>query len=362
MFYHLFYPLKDIWFGFNIFRYITFRASFAGVTAFLITVFIAPVIIRKLEGIGAKEIAYRKDCPSLYGFYDKKKGTPTMGGIIIISGVVLSTLLWADLKNRFILISLFCTIWLGMVGFLDDYLKLFRKSSKGMKASAKLTGQIFLGLILGVYLFLSSDFPTTLDIPFLKKIIIDLGPFFILFVTLVLVGSSNSVNITDGLDGLAIGCATIIAFTYAILSYITGHIKFSEYLNVFYLSGTGELSIFCLSIAGAGLGFLWYNCFPATVFMGDTGALALGGAIGVVAVLIKKELLLVLVGGIFVIEALSVIAQVFSFKLRKKRIFRMAPLHHHFQLLGWQETKVTVRLWIVAIILALITIATLKIR
>lgn len=362
MLYHIFYPLRDFWFGFNIFRYITFRAVFASVTAFLLTVILAPYCIKKLELFGMKEIAHRRECPSLTGFYDEKKGTPTMGGVLIIFSVVISTFLWADFKNRFILIALFCIIWSGLIGFLDDYLKLVRKSSKGMTVSAKLLGQISLGLILGLYLFWLKDFPNILNFPFFKNLVFDLGPFFVVFVALVIVSSSNSVNITDGLDGLAIGCITIIALTYAILSYITGHIKFSGYLNVFYLPGSGELTIFCTSIAGASLGFLWYNCFPASVFMGNTGALGLGGAMATVAILIKKELLLILVGGIFVLETLSVIAQVASFKLRKKRIFLMAPVHHHFQLLGWKEPQVTIRLWIVAIILALLTLATLKIR
>jgi phospho-N-acetylmuramoyl-pentapeptide-transferase len=256
----------------------------------------------------------------------------------------------------------FSTIWLGITGFIDDYLKYIRKKSKGLTATAKFTSQIILGLILGTVILLSPYNSTKLDIPFLKDVALELGIFYILFVIIVITGSSNAVNLTDGLDGLAIGNVIMVAFTFSVLSYISGHIKFSQYLLIPYIPGSGELTVFCASILGAGLGFLWFNCYPASIFMGDVGSLALGGALGTIALLIKKELLLIIVGGVFVLEALSVILQVGSVRLRKKRIFKIAPIHHHFQFLGWPESKVIVRFWIIASLLALLTLVTLKIR
>ena len=361
MLYHLLYPLKDIWFGFNVFRYITFRAVLGSMTAFLISLFLGPIIIRLLARLNIIERVWRKDAPSLYKFHSGKEGTPTMGGIIIISSIVISTLLWADLTNKFVLISLATVIWLGLIGFADDYIKL-KKQSPGLRAATKIFGQLIIGLAVGFILFMDKDFSNTLQFPFFKNLIIDLGILYIFFVALVILAASNSVNITEGLDGLAIGCVLIIALTYSAISYVTGHIKFSDYLNIFYAPQAAELTIFCAGIFGGGLGFLWFNSYPANIFMGDTGSLALGGAIGVVSVFIKKEMLLLLVGGIFVAEALSVILQVASFKLRKKRIFLIAPLHHHFQLKGWPESKIIIRFWIVAIMLALLTLSTLKLR
>jgi phospho-N-acetylmuramoyl-pentapeptide-transferase len=285
-----------------------------------------------------------------------------MGGILILFTVTLSTLLWADLTNKFIWVVLFSTLWLGLTGFIDDYLKQVKKKAKGLAGTTKMTSQVLLGLILGVVLLLWFQGSVKLDIPFLKNISIDLDGMYILFVILVIAGSSNAVNLTDGLDGLAAGIVVMVALAFSILCYVSGNIKLSEYLLVPYIRGSGELTIFCASILGAGLGFLWFNCYPASVFMGDVGSLALGGAIGTVALLIKKEFLLIIVGGIFVVEALSVIMQVASFKLTKKRIFKIAPLHHHFQFLEWPENKVIVRFWIIAGLLAIVTIVTLKIR
>lgn len=361
MFYHLFYPLKDFWFGFNVFKYITFRAIFASITAFLISVLAGPFIIKGLKNFGVGEPTFRKDAPSLYPLHKHKEGTPTMGGLLIIPAVTISTLLWADYTNRFIVISLVVFLWLGAVGFIDDRIKLTKKRL-GLMMTTKLVGQLIPAFVIGLYLYLDPRFPASLDVPFLKKLFLDLGIFYIFFVMIVITASSNAVNITDGLDGLAIGCVAIIALTYTGFSYVSGRVDFAEYLRILYIPDSGELAVFCAGIMGAALGFLWFNSHPASVFMGDTGALALGGAVGTVAVLIKKELLLIVVGGIFVIEVASVLLQVISFRWKKKRIFLMTPLHHHFQLLGWSESKITIRFWIVAIILALFGLITLKLR
>jgi len=248
------------------------------------------------------------------------------------------------------------------VGFMDDYTKILKKRNLGLTPKTKFLSQVLLGLFISLFIMMYTTIPTILSVPFLKHAVVDLGIFYILFVILVVTSSSNAVNLTDGLDGLAIGCTIIVALTYSVLSYVTGHFKFSDYLNIFYLQGAGELSVFSASMVGAGLGFLWFNSYPATIFMGDTGSLALGGGIGVIAVLIKKELLLFIVGGIFVIEALSVVLQVIWYKLTSKRLFLMSPIHHHFQLLGWAESKITIRFWIVAIVLALLSLATLKLQ
>lgn len=285
-----------------------------------------------------------------------------MGGILIVLAIVSSTLLWANLTNKYVLLVIFSTLWSAVVGFMDDYIKLVKKRSLGLTVIMKLTGQLILGLTIGLILFYDPQVSKVLYIPFFKNLFIDFGIFYIFFIMLVIIGSSNAVNLTDGLDGLAIGCVVMVAIAYSGLSYITGRFDFSQYLRIFYVPGSGELTVFCASIVGAGLGFLWFNCHPATIFMGDTGSLALGGAIGTVAIFIKKELLLLLVGGIFVAEALSVILQVGSYKLRGKRIFLIAPLHHHFQLRGWSESKIIVRFWIVAAILALLSLTTLKLQ
>ena len=365
MLYYLLYPLREYFFVFNVFKYITFRAAFASISAFLITVILAPPIIKKLQSLKVGETIRKKECPGLYDLHKDKQGTPTMGGILILLGIFASTLLWADIKNNFVLLALMVTGFLGGVGFLDDYKKLssFSKGHKGgLNKKTKLLSQIIIGCVIGFFLYMNPGTTTILEVPFFKRLAIDLGIFYIPFVVLVITASSNAVNLTDGLDGLAIGCITLTAVDYAGMSYVTSHIGFAEYLSIYYLPEAGELTVFCAAIAGAGLGFLWYNCFPASIFMGDTGALALGGAIGTVAVFVKKEIILFLVGGIFVVEALSVLLKIISFRSTGKRVFKIAPLHHHFEMCGWSEPKVTIRFWIIAIILVLISFATLKLR
>ncbi|MEE8360369.1 MAG: phospho-N-acetylmuramoyl-pentapeptide-transferase [Candidatus Omnitrophota bacterium] len=361
MLYHYLYSLRDLWFGFNVFRYITFRAAFSAVMAFLLTLLIAPFIIRMLENFNIKEKVLRKEAPSIYEYHKHKEGTPTMGGIIIISAIVFSTLLWADLANGFIQLALLSIVCFGILGFIDDYIKA-KGFSRGLMVASKLFGQIVIATVIGLILFADKDFQNTVNLPFFKNLVLDLGIIYVLFVVVVVVASSNAVNITDGLDGLAVGCMATIAFTFAIISYVTGHANVSEYLNIFFHPNAGELAVFCMAIVGSCLGFLWYNAYPASIFMGDTGSLALGGAIGVVAVFVKKELLLFIVGGIFVFETLTVLLQVFSYKVRKKRLFLMAPIHHHLQLKGWPENKIIIRFWIIAIVLSLLTLATLKLR
>jgi phospho-N-acetylmuramoyl-pentapeptide-transferase len=362
MLYHLLYPLRDFIFAFNLFRYITFRAVMAALTAFVLSLIFGPPLIKKLKAFKINEKINKADSVKLDDLHRHKQSTPTMGGILILGTVISSTLLWADITNRCIWIVLFSTTWLGLTGFLDDYLKQIKKKARGLSPSVKITSQIILGLILGIILILSSQHNVKLEIPFLKGVNFDLDGLYILFVILVISGSSNAVNLTDGLDGLAIGIVVMVGIAFSLLCYVSGNINLSHYLLIPYIRGAGELTIFCASIVGAGLGFLWFNCYPASIFMGDVGSLALGGAIGTVALLIKKEMLLIIVGGIFVVEALSVILQVGSYKLTKKRIFKIAPLHHHFQFLDWPENKVIVRFWIIAGLLALFTLVTLKIR
>ncbi|KPK98004.1 MAG: phospho-N-acetylmuramoyl-pentapeptide-transferase [Omnitrophica WOR_2 bacterium SM23_72] len=362
MLYYFLYSLHEHISFFNIFRYITFRAGLATITAFGFSLLFGPVLIRQLKRFKVGEYIRKEDSAKLHELHRNKQDTPTMGGLLILGAILISTLLWAEILNKYVLIAMGSTLWLGITGFTDDYLKQTRKKSKGLTATSKLTSQIILGLILGLILFLDPQHGSRLELPFLKDVSLNLDGLYILFVILVIAGSSNAVNLTDGLDGLAIGIVVMVAFTFCVLTYVTGNVKFSNYLLIPYLSGAGELTVFCASILGAGLGFLWFNCHPASIFMGDVGSLALGGALGTVALLIKKEVLLVIVGGIFVLEALSVILQVGSFRIFKKRIFKIAPLHHHFQFLNWPENQVIVRFWIIAGLLALLTLVTLKIR
>jgi phospho-N-acetylmuramoyl-pentapeptide-transferase len=363
MLYYLLYPLREFFAGFNVFKYLTFRAAMAAMTTFFICVFFGGRIIKMLGDLRIREhVRSREEVNALYDLHHHKQGTPTMGGLMMVGAIALATLLWADMKNRYVVVTLSAFLWLALVGFLDDYIKLRFRRSKGLSARAKFIGQISLGLLVGAFCFMDPRVSTQLDIPFFKNLVWDLGVFYVLFVMVIIVGSSNAVNLTDGLDGLATGSLLMVAFSFGILSYLTGNARFSQYLIIPYIEGVGELAVFCSAMVGACLGFLWFNCYPAAVFMGDVGSLALGGAIGLVAVFIKKELLLVVVGGVFVAEALSVILQVGSFKLRKKRIFKMAPLHHHFQMLGWSESKIIVRFWIIGVILALFTLTTLKLR
>lgn len=361
MFFYL-SQLKETFFIFNIFKYITFRAAMAAVTTFLLCIIVGPFFTRYLKEKKIREYVKRKDCPDLDKFTHSKQGIPTMGGIFIVGSIIVSVLLWADLSNPYVNLSLLTCLYLAILGFVDDYVKLTQPGHLGLKAKTKLVWQVILGCFIGFYVYYSPDTATTLDVPFFKKLVLDIGIFYIPLVALIVIGTTNAVNLTDGLDGLAIGCILIVSMTLAVLCYVSGHLNFSSYLFIPYIPNAGELTIFCTAIAGASLGFLWFNCHPATIFMGDTGSLPLGGSLAIISVFIKKELLLVLLGGIFVIEAFSVILQVSSFKLRRKRIFKVSPIHHHLQLSGWNESKIIIRFWIIGIILAVITLMTLKIR
>jgi len=359
MIYHLLYPLHTTWSVFNVFRYITFRTIYATVTAFLVCFVLGPWVIRKLSAMQVGQYI-QNDGPQTHL---PKEGTPTMGGSLIISAVVIATLLWADLTNVFVWIVLFVIIGFSIIGFIDDYLKQVKKRNQGLKARTKFSLQFILAFITGAWIYAASDFSTQVTIPFFKQFSPDLGIGYIIFAVLVIVGTSNAVNLTDGLDGLAIGPVIIAAGAYMAFAYVSGHSKIANYLQVYYVAGSGELAVFCGGVAGAGLGFLWFNAYPAQIFMGDVGSLPLGAILGTAAVITKQEILLLLVGGLFVIEAASVILQVGYFRMSKgKRIFKMAPLHHHFELKGWAEPKVIVRFWIIAIALALISLSTLKLR
>ena len=357
MFYYLFYTLLDI----NLFQYITFRAGGAILTSLIITFLIAPAIIRNLKKYKIGQVV-RNDGPKTH---QVKSGTTTMGGIIILLSLLISTLLWARLDNNFILWLIAATIYFGMIGFVDDYLKLVKKNPKGLSAKKKLLFQSLFAILVIAYLYLyptNAQYATSLNIPYLKTTFVEMSFLYFVLIFLVIVGSSNAVNLTDGLDGLATGNIIIAAVTLAIFSYLIGHSHISSYLKVPYVAGAGEISVFLMALFGSGLGFLWYNSYPAEIFMGDTGSLCLGGLLGLSAVFIKQELILFILGGIFVAEALSVMIQVSVFKRTQKRVFRMAPLHHHFELGGLAETKVTIRFWIIGIVLAIISIASLKLR
>jgi phospho-N-acetylmuramoyl-pentapeptide-transferase len=357
--YHLLYPLHTSISAFNVFRYITFRAIYASLTAFLICFVLGPWFIRKLREMQIGQYI-RDDGPQAHL---KKAGTPTMGGTLIIFSIVVSTLLWTNLTNFYVWILLMVTTSYAGIGFIDDYLMQVKKRSKGLSARGKLALQTLVAVMAGILVTTRPDFNTQVTIPFFKNILPHLGWGYVVFATFVIVGTSNAVNLTDGLDGLAIGPVVIAAVTYMIFAYVAGNIKIADYLQITYVAGSGEAAIFCSAMAGAGVGFLWFNAYPAQMFMGDVGSLPLGGALGTIAVITKQEILLVLVGGLFVIEALSVIFQVGFFKITKgRRIFRMAPLHHHFELKGWAEPKVIVRFWIIALALALLAMSTLKLR
>lgn len=366
MFYHLIYPLKKYFTGFNLFQYITFRSAMAAITALIISFIIGPLILRILRKHQIGEIV-REDGPKSHL---AKQGTPTMGGIIILVSVIIPVLLWANLQNIYIRLILLATLWMGAIGFLDDYLKVIKRYKKGLIAKYKLIGQITLGLIIGSYIYFSSQFESVqglTSVPFFRNLEIDLAWFYIPFVIFVITASSNAVNLTDGLDGLAAGLMGIIALAFAVIAYVTGRVDFSGYLNTIYLPGSGELTVYCMAFAGGILGFLWYNSKPAQVFMGDTGSLGMGSALGALAILLRKEILFALLGGVFVAEALSVLIQIGYFKYTRrktgtgKRIFRMAPLHHHFEMLGWEESKIVIRFWIIGILLALFGLSSFKI-
>lgn len=368
MLYHLLVPLADYHIIFNLFRFQTFRAAGAVVTAFLVAFYFGPPIIRRLRMLKVGQVIRTEGPQTHLG----KSGTPTMGGVLIVLATVIPTLLWAPLDNVYVIAAMVVLLWLGALGFLDDYLKVTRKGTEGLVSRYKIVGQASLGLLLGAILafFPFSDVPATwTQIPFFKSWHIDFAWWaYIPFVMLVMIASSNAVNLTDGLDGLAAGLAAIAAATFGVFAYIMGRIDSSDYLNLFYLAGAGELTVFCVALAGGCLGFLWYNAYPAEVFMGDTGSLAIGGALGVVAVLLKVEFLLVIIGAMFVLETISVASQTVYYKYTKRktgtgrRIFRMAPLHHHFEQIGWHESKVIIRFWILGVIFALVAFATLKIR
>ncbi|MDX2482009.1 MAG: phospho-N-acetylmuramoyl-pentapeptide-transferase [Desulfuromusa sp.] len=358
MLYHLLYPLHTEYSVLYVFRYITFRTIYATITALLISFILGPWLIATLQRMQIGQ-TIRKVGPESHFV---KEGTPTMGGALILLAIILPTLLWADLTNLYIWVTLLVTTGYGAVGFIDDYLKVVRKNSNGISARQKLFWQILIALIASLLLYRSGTFDTHLSLPFFKNVNPDLGAFYILFAILVMVGSSNAVNLTDGLDGLAIGPMIIAAGTFLLLAYLVGNAKLADYLQIASIQGAGELAILCGAMVGAGLGFLWFNSYPAQVFMGDVGSLSLGGALGTIAVITKNEFVLVIVGGIFVIEALSVIVQVISFRYWGRRVFRMAPIHHHFELKGWAEPKIIVRFWIISIVLALIALSTLKLR
>lgn len=362
MLYHLLYPLKDYFILFNLFRYITFRAAYAGVLALFIVLIIGPWSIKKLRNMALGQ-NIRNEVPQRHQI---KTGTPTMGGILIVFAIVIATLLFSDLTNRNILLGIFVLVSFCLLGFFDDYKKVLKRQPRGLNKRTKLIFQILFALIVGLTLYFSpmeAKYKTVTNFLFFKNIIIDFRIFYIPFIMLVIVLSSNAVNLTDGLDGLAIGLLGIAAGCYAVLSYVAGHAKLAEYLNILFIPNAGEMTILCFTIMGACLGFLWFNTFPAEIFMGDTGSLPLGAIIGYCAIIAKQEFLLILIGGVFVIEGLSVLIQVIYFHLtRGKRIFRMAPLHHHYELCGWPEPRIVVRFWIIAILLALLAISTLKIR
>ncbi|MDH5387336.1 MAG: phospho-N-acetylmuramoyl-pentapeptide-transferase [Gammaproteobacteria bacterium] len=346
--------------GFNVFQYLTLRAILGTITALMLSLLIGPAMIRKLVSYKIGQ-TIRDDGPQSHL---SKAGTPTMGGALILVSVAVSTLLWSDLSSDKVWVALIVTLLFGLIGGVDDYKKLVYGNSKGLTAKAKYFWQTIFGLGAAVVMYRMAETPveTTLIFPFVKDVMIPLGGWFVVLSYFVIVGSSNAVNLTDGLDGLAIMPTVMVAGALAIFAYVTGHVGFAGYLGIPYIAGSGELTIFCGSLVGAGLGFLWFNTYPAQVFMGDVGALALGAALGVVAVLIRQELVLLIMGGVFVMETVSVIMQVASFKLTGKRIFRMAPLHHHFELKGWPEPRVIVRFWIITVILVLIGLASLKVR
>ncbi len=352
------YPLHTDIALFNVFRYLSFRVIYASLTAFLLAFVLAPPMIKKLQALRLGQ-RIREEGPRRHF---AKRGTPTMGGILILFAVVLSTLLWADVRNVYVWLVVLSLVGFGLIGFADDYVKILRGRSRGLSVLQKLAAQGGMALGIGLVFYMSGGYSTELSVPFVKTFTPDLGPLYIPFAVLVIVSCSNAVNLTDGLDGLAIGPIMVASVAYAAVAYAAGNKVVADYLLIPYIEGSGELAVLMAAVFGASLGFLWFNAYPASVFMGDVGSLPLGAALGTVAVISKQELLLVLVGGVFVVEAISVIFQVLVFKSRGKRIFLMAPIHHHFEMKGWEEPKIVVRLWIVAILLMLLSLSTLKLR
>jgi phospho-N-acetylmuramoyl-pentapeptide-transferase len=371
MLYHLLYWIEQVYHppGFGVVKYLTFRAAMAAITALFISFIIGGKVIKLLKEKGIVT-TYREGSPEKHKL---KAGTPMMGGIIVIASVLIPVLLWGDLTNTYVQLILFVTAGLGLVGFMDDYLKIVKKKKEGLIGWYKIIGQVTVGLVLGYVLYSMPELKvihanTVTTVPFLKNYEFNFGIFYIPLVIFIIAATSNAVNLTDGLDGLAIGTSGIVAFTLGIIVYVSGNIEFSTYLNIIYLRGNGELIVFCIALVGASLGFLWYNSYPAQIFMGDTGSLALGGAIGALTVMAKKELILPILGGVFFLETVSVITQRLYFKYTKKkygegrRIFKMAPIHHHFELLGWQEPKIVTRFYIIAILLMILSLTTFKVR
>ncbi|MEF3255195.1 MAG: phospho-N-acetylmuramoyl-pentapeptide-transferase [Deferribacterales bacterium] len=361
MLYNLLYPLSEYFTIFNVFKYITFRTAYAIITALIISLFLTPVLIQILKKLqlSQKTKGYEPER------HKEKEGTPTMGGLGILLSALISTLLWADLTNKYIWIVIFVLLGTGFIGFLDDYIKTIKKNPEGLHPRAKFWGQVFVGTIAIILIHMvdTNNISTKLALPFFKNIIIDLGYFYFILGVFIIVGTSNAVNLTDGLDGLAI-MPTVIAFgTFMIFTYVAGHAKIASYLQIINVKNAGEVAIFCGAMVGSGLGFLWFNAYPASLFMGDVGSLPLGATLGTIAIIAKQEIVLAIVGGVFVLETISVILQVGFFKMTKgKRLFRMAPIHHHFELKGWSEPKIIVRFWIISFILALLALSTLKLR
>ncbi|OGW39573.1 MAG: phospho-N-acetylmuramoyl-pentapeptide-transferase [Nitrospirae bacterium RBG_13_39_12] len=360
MLYILLYNLHEWFSPMNVFRYITFRTSLAVLSAMVFSLLLGPWIINRLKRLSMTQ-QIRDDGPKTHM---GKAGTPTMGGLLIIVSILLSVLMWGDLRNMYVWILIISLVGFGGIGLCDDYLKIAKKNHRGLRAYQKFGIQIGLALLIGLFLYMNPKDPYSdvLIIPFFKKWLLDFGWLYIPFSIIVIVGSSNAVNLTDGIDGLAIGLVAVAVLANGVLVYISGHKGLAQYLQVLYLPGTGELTVFCGAMFGAALGFLWFNSYPADVFMGDVGSLGLGGSLGTLAVITKHEIVLAIVGGIFVIETCSVMLQVASFKMTGKRVFKMAPIHHHFELKGWPEPKVIVRFWIIGIMLALLSLATLKVR
>jgi phospho-N-acetylmuramoyl-pentapeptide-transferase len=362
MFYNLLYPLADQISVFNLFRYITFRTGGAVLTALILSFLLGPSVIKWLRRRQVSGQPIRTDGPESH--LVAKAGTPTMGGVLILLAVILSTLLWTDLANGFVWSVLLVTVGFGIVGAMDDYMKLKRRSSHGVRGKVKLVAEAAIGLVAAAIIsnLTAEPLATGFSVPFFKTVLINLGWFFIPVAAFVMVGASNAVNLTDGLDGLAIVPVMIAAGCFTLISYLVGNTVFANYLQIHYVAGTGELAVFCGALVGAALGFLWFNAPPAMVFMGDTGSLSMGGALGAISVATKHELVLAIIGGLFVLETASVMVQVASFKLTGRRVFRMAPLHHHFEKKGWAEPTIVIRFWIIASILALIGLSTLKLR
>lgn len=353
--------LKEIWIGFNLFNYVSFRTGGAIVTSFLLSLAMGPMMIRWLKSLQGSGQPIRTDGPETHF---KKAGTPTMGGLMILISVTVSTILWAHPSNPFIWLALLVMVGFGLLGFGDDYLKLTKQNTDGLSGRKKLIGQLVISLVAtyGFIHILPTEIATSVAIPFFKDFFVPLGIFFFVWTALVMIGASNAVNLTDGLDGLAIVPIAIAAACFGLIAYLVGRVDFSEYLQISYVPGTSELAILCGALVGGAMGFLWFNAPPAMIFMGDTGSLSMGGVLGAIAIMVKHELVLIIVGGIFVMETISVIIQVLSFKLRGKRVFLMAPIHHHFEKKGWSESTVVIRFWIIAMVLALIGLSTLKLR